>query len=88
MKRIAYRQPPEIYLFHGKRFARLRKKCGYTLEELSIKTGINPFTLSRYSTGASTPKTPNIAFILADALECDVFDLFVKKENRHIEVNL
>lgn len=73
--------PPEHYVFDYRKYNRLRKAKKYTLVDLSIKSGINIYSLSRYGTRRSIPRTPNIAFLLADALGCSVHDLYSKRED-------
>lgn len=82
MKKTKSIQPPERYVFNSKKYTQLRKARGYTLEDLAIKTGITLQTLCRYGTKTQrAPKTPNMALLLADALGCSIYDLYIKKDS-------
>lgn len=61
----------------GKRIQEYRKSKSYTQEELAEIIGMDTVSLSKIETGRNYPSSENLAK-LADALEVDVYELFIK----------
>tara|TARA_R110000822_G_scaffold176662_3_gene316650 strand:+ start:98060 stop:98293 length:234 start_codon:yes stop_codon:yes gene_type:complete len=59
----------------GKQLAGVRKSLGITQEELSHKSGLSLSQIARIETGAINT-TLNTIFIISDALEIKVVELF------------
>lgn len=60
---------------------RMRKARGWTIGELVELTGLHPDTISAIENGTSSYKThEGVALLLADALDCEVNEIFDRKE--------
>ena len=63
---------------------RLRKLRGWKISELAELTGLNTGTISTIENGTSAWKThQGVAILLADALDCEVHDIFEPDELSH-----
>ena len=62
----------EVKQFSGKKLGIIRKKKGYTQLQLAAVTGISRTRLAQFEMG----DCPNFnqALVLADELECDIYD--------------
>ncbi|MDD6489156.1 MAG: helix-turn-helix transcriptional regulator [Clostridia bacterium] len=63
----------------GKNLQDLRKKAGYTQEELAEKVGIGRSMLAQIERGTKTISLP-LADIVADELHCSIYDFLGKPE--------
>lgn len=62
-----------------------RKEAGLTRKELAERTGLATSTIERIEKGTSPYKTHmSVAILLADALSCEVTDLFKNDELSHL----
>lgn len=55
----------------GERIKEMRMKCGFTQEELSIKSGVSRITIIKLETGAQTVTTNKTLTMLGHALGCE-----------------
>ncbi|MBR5555918.1 helix-turn-helix transcriptional regulator [bacterium] len=63
----------------GQRIQILRKKCKLTQEQFAEKIGIDPKNVSKIENGNNYP-APETLTSIAHALDVDVYELFVFKE--------
>ena len=64
----------------GKKVKRLRKMRGYTQEKFAEMIGIDPKNVSRIENGNNYPSADTLTAI-AKALNVDIYELFVFKED-------
>lgn len=61
-----------------------RRQIGWTVKELAELTGLSRLTISAIENGTSEYKThQGVALLLAEALDCEVLDLFEPAELSH-----
>lgn len=73
-----------IKLLLGKRIKELRRKKGFTQEQLAEKIGIGTPNISYFETGKFTPAIETIQKI-ASALDVEIYELYMFKKEKSIE---
>ena len=68
----------------GQRIQILRKKCKLTQEQFAEKIGIDPKNVSKIENGNNYP-SPETLTAIARALDVDIYELFVFKEEMPLE---
>lgn len=76
---------PDVPAIVGNNLRRLRKGQGYSLEQLSGRSGVSRAMLGQIETGKSAP-TVSLLWKIADALNLSVVHLVAKPDNARISV--